>query len=249
VCRCFWPHGRRERPSAVNCRCKRGGLAACGALLMSPSDIVAWAQEVRAASSGRFQINLWTPDPSPVRNAVKEKLVRDFFAHWGPMVEQGAGDDTPPDFAAQCEALLEARPPIVSSVTGLYSAEFVNRLKSLGIAWFANTSTVAESKAAEAAGADVVVAQGMEAGGHRGCFDANKANRLCARRHFGGRATTGTLSGPARAYCRHERSCIEGRRRESHAGMGGPISWPRSRAAGTKIIERLWDEALALLRY
>ena len=152
-----------------------GGLAACGALLMSPSDIVAWAREVREASSGRFQINLWIPDPSPVRNAVTEQLVRDFLAQWGPMVEQGAGDLRPPDFATQCDTLLEARPPVVSSVMGLYPAEFVNRLKSLGIAWFANTSTVAESKAAEAAGADVVVAQGMEAGGHRGCFDSNKA--------------------------------------------------------------------------
>src|SRR5207237_10760920 len=67
--------------------------------------------------------------------------------------------------------------PIVSSVMGLYPPEFVARLKTLGISWFANTSTVAESKAAEVAGADVVVVQGMEAGGHRGCFDASKAER------------------------------------------------------------------------
>ncbi len=60
---------------------------------------------------------------------------------------------------------------------GLYPPEFVSRLKALGISWFANTSTVAESKAAEVAGADVVVVQGMEAGGHRGCFDASKAER------------------------------------------------------------------------
>jgi nitronate monooxygenase len=154
-----------------------GGLGACGALLMARTEIVAWANEVRAASSGTFQINLWIPDPSPVRNAAHEKLVRDFLANWGPVVAQDAGDARPPDFTAQCEALLEARPPIVSSVMGLYSSEFVDRLKSLGIAWFANTSTVAESKAAEAAGADVVVVQGMEAGGHRGCFDSNKAER------------------------------------------------------------------------
>jgi len=154
-----------------------GGLGACGALLMARSEIVAWADEVRAASNGRFQLNLWIPDPSPVRNAAHEKRVREFLAKWGPVVAEDAGDARPPDFTAQCEALLEARPPIVSSVMGLYPSEFVNRLKSLGIAWFANTSTVAESKAAEAAGADVVVVQGMEAGGHRGCFDSNKAER------------------------------------------------------------------------
>ena len=144
---------------------------------MARSEIVAWADEVRAASNGRFQVNLWIPDPSPVRNAAHEKLVREFLAKWGPEIAEDAGDGRPPDFTAQCEALLEARPPIVSSVMGLYPSEFVNRLKSLGIAWFANTATVAESTAAEAAGADVVVVQGMEAGGHRGCFDSNKAER------------------------------------------------------------------------
>jgi nitronate monooxygenase len=154
-----------------------GGLGACGALLMTPPEIVAWANEVRAASNGRFQINLWIPDPSPVRSAAQETLVRDFLASWGPAVAPDAGDATPPDFGAQCEALLEAGPPIVSSVMGLYPPEFVSRLKALGISWFANTSTVAEAKAAEVAGADVVVVQGMEAGGHRGCFDASKAER------------------------------------------------------------------------
>ncbi len=51
------------------------------------------------------------------------------------------------------------------------------KLKERGIAWFANVSTVAEARAAQAAGADVIVAQGMEAGGHRGCFDAAQAER------------------------------------------------------------------------
>jgi nitronate monooxygenase len=154
-----------------------GGLGACGALLMKPPEIVAWANEVRAASNGRFQINLWIPDPAPVRNADHEAQVREFLATWGPTVAPNAGDATPPDFATQCEALLDAHPPIVSSIMGLYPPDFVVRLKSLGISWFANTSTVAEAKAAEAAGADAIVAQGMEAGGHRGCFDASKAER------------------------------------------------------------------------
>jgi len=144
---------------------------------MTPPDIVAWANEVRAASNGRFQINLWIPDPAPVRNAGHEAQVREFLATWGPTVAPNAGDATPPDFGAQCEALLDAHPCIVSSVMGMYPPEFLARLKSLGISWFANTSTVTEAKAAEAAGADVVVVQGMEAGGHRGCFDASKAER------------------------------------------------------------------------
>jgi nitronate monooxygenase len=50
-------------------------------------------------------------------------------------------------------------------------------LKQAGIAWFATATTVAEARLAEAAGADVVVAQGAEAGGHRGCFVAGDAER------------------------------------------------------------------------
>jgi nitronate monooxygenase len=154
-----------------------GGLGACGALLMTPPEIVEWADAVRAASNGRFQINLWIPDPAPERNSEHEAQLRDFLSRWGPSVAPNAGDASPPDFSAQFAALLEARAPIVSSVMGLYPPEYVARLKAHGIAWFANTSTVAEAKAAEAAGADVVVVQGMEAGGHRGCFDAAKAER------------------------------------------------------------------------
>jgi len=152
-----------------------GGLGACGALLLEPAAILAWAAQVRRATRGPFQINLWIPDPAPVRDAGQEDAVRRFLAEWGPEVARAAGDAVPPDFAAQCEALLEASPPIVSSVMGLYPAPFVQRLKSASIAWFANVSTVAEARAAEAAGADVIVAQGMEAGGHRGCFDATRA--------------------------------------------------------------------------
>jgi nitronate monooxygenase len=51
----------------------------------------------------------------------------------------------------------------------------VNELKARGMAWFATATTVAEARSAEAAGADAIVAQGMEAGGHRGAFDASKA--------------------------------------------------------------------------
>lgn len=52
---------------------------------------------------------------------------------------------------------------------------FVSELKAHGILWFASATTVAEARAAAATGADVIVAQGMEAGGHRGTFSADDA--------------------------------------------------------------------------
>ena len=152
-----------------------GSLGACGALLMQPEAIRSWAAEMRAGSPGGFQINLWIPDPAPRRDPAHEARVRELLAAWGPEVPPTAGDATPPDFAAQCEALLDVAPSIVSSIMGLYPPEFVDRMKARGIAWFANVTTVAEARAAEAAGADVVVAQGMESGGHRGSFDAERA--------------------------------------------------------------------------
>ena len=152
-----------------------GGLGACGALLMHPAAIKAWASEVRAGSNGGFQINLWIPDPPPMRDAASEETVRAFLGGWGPVVSAEAGDATPPDFAAQCEALIEAGPAIISSIMGLYPPAFVERMKARGIKWFANATTVAEAKSAEEAGADAIVAQGMEAGGHRGAFDPAKA--------------------------------------------------------------------------
>jgi nitronate monooxygenase len=154
-----------------------GGLGSCGVLLMQPDEIIAWATEVRAKSNGAFQLNIWIPDPAPKRDRLHEARVREFLAGWGPSVPPEAGDATPPDFSAQCEAMLAAGPPIISSVMGLYPSQFVARLKEKGIRWFANISTVSEARAAVAAGADVIVAQGAEAGGHRGCFDAEAAER------------------------------------------------------------------------
>ena len=154
-----------------------GGLGGCGALLMQPEAIAAWAREVRAGTNGGFQLNLWIPDAPPLRDAAAEAQLRDFLKGWGPEVAPEAGDATPPDFAAQCEAMLEAGPAVLSSIMGLYPAPFVARMKDRGIRWFANATTVAEARAAEAAGADVIVAQGMEAGGHRGAFEPGAAER------------------------------------------------------------------------
>src|SRR6478609_8707191 len=152
-----------------------GGLGGCGAVVMQPDAIRAWASDMRAGSNGGFQLNLWIPDPAPKRNLAAEDAVRDFLRNWGPEVAREAGNFTLPDFAAQCEAVLAAGPPIISSIMGLYPDHFVTRMKANGIRWFATATTVTEAKEAEDAGADVIIAQGMEAGGHRGAFDATKA--------------------------------------------------------------------------
>jgi len=152
-----------------------GGLGGCGALMLQPQAIKQWAADVRAGTNGGFQFNLWIPDPPPKRDAAAEAAMRDFLANWGPAVPPEAGNIVLPDFQAQCDALLEASPAIVSSIMGLYPDRFVARMKAKGIKWFATVTTVKEAKEAERAGADAVIAQGMEAGGHRSAFDVTQA--------------------------------------------------------------------------
>ena len=80
----------------------------------------------------------------------------------------------------QCDAFLDAAPAAVSSIMGLFPPEFVTRLKAKRIAWFATATTLAEARRARDAGADAIIAQGFEAGGHRGSFDQAAAERQLA---------------------------------------------------------------------
>lgn len=155
---------------------RAGGMGACGTLLMSPDAIGNWTRQVRAGSNGAFQLNTWIPDPAPVRDAAAEADVRAFLGKWGPDVPADAADAPAPDFDAQCQAMLDAGPAVISSIMGVYPPEFVTEMKARGIRWYATVTTVAEALEAQTAGADAIVAQGAEAGGHRGAFDAQNAD-------------------------------------------------------------------------
>ncbi len=104
-----------------------GGLGALGALTTAPAGIAEWATGFRGQSNGGFQINLWVPDPAPIRERAQEAEVRDFLGQWGPAVPEAAADVVPLDFALQCEALLAAAPRIVSSIMGCVRAAISSR--------------------------------------------------------------------------------------------------------------------------
>lgn len=154
-----------------------GGLGACGALLMAPDAIRDWSAKHRAGTNASLHLNIWIPDSPPQRNADNEAAVAEFVSRWGPEVSVEAGDATPLDFEAQCDAMLEASPAVISSIMGVFPPDYVARMKERSVKWFAGATTVTEALEAEAAGADVIIAQGMEAGGHRGAFDAEAAAR------------------------------------------------------------------------
>ncbi|WJI17085.1 nitronate monooxygenase [Pseudoxanthomonas winnipegensis] len=154
-----------------------GSLGAMGAVLSTPQEIGAWMDEFRALSSGPAQVNLWVPDAPPARDAQAEAAVRALLAQWGPDVPANAGDAVPADFDAQFDAVLAARPQVLSTIMGVLEPAQVQALRRAGIAWFATATTLAEAQCAQDAGADAVIAQGFEAGGHRGAFDPAAAER------------------------------------------------------------------------
>jgi nitronate monooxygenase len=154
-----------------------GGMAGMGALLLAPDALADWVARFRARAgpAARLQLNLWAPDPPPRRDRKHEARVAAFLAHHGPAVPPGAADAPLPPFEAQLDAVVAARPAVLSTIMGLLTAAQAARLREAGVDWWATVTTVAEARAALAAGADALVAQGAEAGGHRGAFDATRA--------------------------------------------------------------------------
>ena len=151
-----------------------GGMGGCGAVLMEPAAIARWVADFRAVSAGAVQVNLWVPDPAPAVAPAAVERMRGLLAARGAAM----GWTAPmPDFAAQCEAVVVARPTAASSIMGLFPPAMVAALHAAGIAWFACVTSVDEADAAVAAGADALVVSGVEAGGHRGSFSPDAATR------------------------------------------------------------------------
>jgi len=150
-----------------------GGMGASGVLLDSPERIAEWMEQFRARSQGAVQLNVWVPDP-PSDDQTRVDGAIEFLGRFGTPGEHGAAV---PVYEQQCEAMLTARPTVVSSIMGLFEPDYVRRLHEHDIAWFACATTLEDALAAQEAGADVIVAQGMEAGGHRGSFEQDSAER------------------------------------------------------------------------
>jgi nitronate monooxygenase len=171
------PMASASPPGLAAAVANSGGMGAHGALVTSPQGIRDWAQEFRSQSNGAFQLNIWIPDPPPPRDEEREGAVREFLANWGPPVAPEAGDVRLQDFKEQCQAFVEVGAPVVSSIMGLFAPDFVRECKQRNIAWFCCVTTLVEARSAREAGADAIVVQGIEAGGHRGSFDGSAAAR------------------------------------------------------------------------
>ncbi|WP_070886687.1 NAD(P)H-dependent flavin oxidoreductase [Pseudomonas argentinensis] len=133
-------------------------------------------RETRAATGKPFNINVFCHHLSSADAAVERAWLahlQPYFAEFGAAAPAAIRDIycSFQEDEGQLEVLLEERPPIVSFHLGLPPRERINALKQAGITLLASATTLKEGLLAQEAGIDIIVAQGIEAGGHRGVFD------------------------------------------------------------------------------
>ena len=159
-----------------------GGMGACGSLMLDSEQIKDWTNEFKSKTNGSLLLNTWIPDPEPTRDLHHEKQLIEFLSRFVPDMSNKFTNISNVSFEAQCRAMLDADPTVISSIMGLFKPSFVSELKDRRIKWFATVTSVSEAKIAEEAGADALVVQGSEAGGHRGnfCTDYDQSVGLMA---------------------------------------------------------------------
>jgi nitronate monooxygenase len=149
-----------------------GGLGSLGAAYQTPDQITETIRRIRALSSRPFNVNLfsggWSTKPAGDAGPMLA-LLAEAHEKLG-LPAPVAPAPTPDPFPAQLEAVLDARPAIFSFTFGIPGPDAMARLKSRGIIVLGTATTVEEARRLEQAGVDAVVAQGSEAGAHRGTF-------------------------------------------------------------------------------
>jgi nitronate monooxygenase len=149
-----------------------GGLGALGSAEMTPDQIRAAVAVLRAGTNRAYNLNFFVGDAPATDPAVLART-RDRLRPWYRKLGLGEPPDLLPDLGPGFDAnrlalLLDLRPAVVSFHFGLPKLQSVRALQAAGITVISTATTVAEAQALEAAGIDAVIAQGYEAGGHRG---------------------------------------------------------------------------------
>jgi nitronate monooxygenase len=142
---------------------------------MLPPDAMAKELEtIRSATSRPYNVNFFChaqPRPDEGREAAWRAKLIPFFSEFGiDPAGIAAGPGRLPFSAEAADVLEKYRPKVVSFHFGLPEAKHVERVKSWGAKVLSSATTVDEARWLEARGVDAVIAQGVEAGGHRGIF-------------------------------------------------------------------------------
>jgi nitronate monooxygenase len=151
-----------------------GGLGSLPAGMLSREALRDQFAKLRARTDKPVNVNFFCHTPPTLNNA-REASWRDRLAPYyrelgiDPAAPVPSSNRAPFD-AAFCELIEEIKPPVVSFHYGLPAADLLARVKAVGCRVMCSATTPAEAVALERAGVDAVIAQGTEAGGHRGTF-------------------------------------------------------------------------------
>lgn len=169
--------GGPTTPALVAAVAEAGGLAFLAGAYSAPEQIRREAETVRELTSAPFGINLFAPTPNPGTDYDATDmlaLMRPIHAELG-LEPPVAPDATTTDFQGQLEAALESGATAFSFTFGIPSAEALQRIRAAGMTILGTATTVEEALQLEDAGVDGIVAQGAEAGAHRGTFSGDFA--------------------------------------------------------------------------
>jgi nitronate monooxygenase len=157
-----------------------GGLGSQPCAMLGPDQIRAELAAITSATSKPYNVNFFVhkqPEPDPVRERAWRKVLAPYFAEYGIDPESiQAGPQRLPFNDAAADVLEDFKPPVVSFHFGLPSDALVKRVKGWGSKILSSATTVDEARYLEAHGVDAVIAQGYEAGGHRGMFLTDDLN-------------------------------------------------------------------------
>jgi nitronate monooxygenase len=157
-----------------------GGLGSLPCAMLGPDAMRKELAAIRAQTAKPFNVNFFChsqPAPDDEREAAWRAVLAPYFAEYG--IDASAILPGPARRAFDAEAadvLAEFAPPVVSFHFGLPSAELLTRVRAWGAKVLSSATTVDEALWLEARGVDAVIAQGLEAGGHRGIFLTDDAS-------------------------------------------------------------------------
>ncbi|NIC07980.1 NAD(P)H-dependent flavin oxidoreductase [Billgrantia bachuensis] len=151
-----------------------GGLGALPCAMLLPEAMADELRRIRAATTRPLNVNFFchaAPTPDDVRLERWHQALAPYYAEFGLDIDSvPAGAGRRPFDQAACDALEPFRPEVVSFHFGLPEPALIERVKGWGAIVLSSATTVAEARWLEARGVDAVIAQGVEAGGHRGMF-------------------------------------------------------------------------------
>jgi nitronate monooxygenase len=151
-----------------------GGLGSLPCAMLNVEAIRKELAAIRAQTSKPFNVNFFChapPTPSAEREAAWRAALAPYYKEYGIDIDTiSVGPGRAPFSSEAADVLSEFKPAVVSFHFGLPSAELLARVRAWNAKILSSATTVEEARWLEARGVDAIIAQGLEAGGHRGIF-------------------------------------------------------------------------------